>query len=185
MARPNPEIKFTYEDYKNLPESETKRYELLEGELVMVPSPTEPHQRVSGNLEFILRQFVKERNLGSIYHAPLDIVLSQEDVVQPDIMLISKERANIITEEAIMGAPDLVIEIISPGTSRRDKTLKRTLYARHDVKEYWIVDPKGKIVEVYTLEKAGFKLVKKYNSPEKLYSPLLSGLEVPLQDVFA
>ncbi len=185
MAVPNPQIKFTYEDYKNLPESETKRYELLEGELVMVPSPTEPHQRVSGNMHLIIGQFVKERKLGNVYSAPFDVLLSNENVVQPDIMFISKERANIITEEDIKGAPDLVIEIVSPATSRRDRTLKHTLYARHGVKEYWIVDPKGKSVEVYSLEKAGFKLVKKYNSPQILRSPLLSSLEVPLKEVFA
>lgn len=185
MARPNPQIKFTYEDYKNLPESEVKRFELLEGELVMIPSPTEPHQRVSRNLEFFLWQFVRERNLGEVYHAPIDVVLSQEDVVQPDIIFVSKERAKIITEENIKGAPDLVIEILSPTTGGRDRTLKHTLYARYGVKEYWIVDPIKKIIEVYSLKKSGFNLVKKYKSPDKLYSPLLKGLEVPLREVFA
>jgi Uma2 family endonuclease len=185
MAVPNPQIKFTYEDYKNLPESETKRYELLEGELVMVPSPTEPHQRASANLEFSLMQFVRKRDLGAVYHAPIDVVLSQEDVVQPDIIFISKERAKIIREKCIKGAPDLVIEIISPSTSGRDRTLKQTLYARCGVKESWIVNPKKETVEVYTLEKTGFRLVKKYTSPEILHSPLLIGLEVPLKEVFA
>ncbi|HHT9118293.1 MAG TPA: Uma2 family endonuclease [Candidatus Hypogeohydataceae bacterium YC38] len=185
MSRPNLQIKFTYEDYKNLPESETKRYELLEGELVIVPSPTEPHQKVSMKLVLILGQFVQEKRLGIVYFAPLDVVLSQEDVVQPDIIFISKARAKIITEENIKGAPDLVIEITSPSTSERDSTLKHTLYARYGVKEYWIVDPKRKSVEVYTTGKTGFRLVKKHLSTETLHSPLLSDLEVPLKEVFS
>jgi Uma2 family endonuclease len=182
-----PQVRFTYEDYKSLPESETKRYELLGGELVLVPSPTEYHQRISGNLEFILRRFVKERGLGYVYYAPLDVVLGEGDgreVVQPDILFISKERAEIIAEEEIRGAPDLVIEIISPGTEDRDRHYKKTLYARHGVREYWIVDPETKTVEVFALGEVGFELVKAYKADEVLSSPLLEGLEVDLNEVF-
>lgn len=182
-----PKIKFTYEDYKNLPESETKRYELLGGELVMVPSPSTYHQRVSRRLAFVLESFVRERRLGEVFDAPLDVVLGKEDereVVQPDIFFIFKERAEIITEEEIQGAPDLVIEIISLGTEDRDRHYKKTVYARHGVKEYWIVDPKSKMVEVYRLGEEGFELVKAYKADEVLESPLLSGLEVDLKEVF-
>ena len=182
-----PRVKFTYEDYKSLPESETKRYELLGGDLVLVPSPTEYHQRISRNLEFMLWRFVKEQDLGWVYDAPLDVVLGQGDtreVVQPDIFFISKEREKIIAEEEIRGAPDLVVEIISPGTAERDRGYKKTLYARHGVKEYWIVDPKGKTVEVYTLGEKGFELVRAYEAGEALKSPLLEGLEVDLNEVF-
>jgi len=182
-----PQVRFTYEDYKSLPESETKRYELLGGELVLVPSPTEYHQRISGNLEFILRRFVKEKGLGYVYYAPLDVVLGEGDdreVVQPDIFFVSKERAEIITEEEIRGAPDLVIEIISPGTKDRDRHYKKTLYARHGVGEYWIVDPEARTVEVFALGERGFELVKAYKADEVLRSPLLEGLEVDLNEVF-
>ncbi len=180
-------IKFTYEDYKSLPESETKRYELLGGELVMVPSPTEYHQRISRNLLFILWEFVRERDLGQVYDAPLDVVLGKGDereVVQPDIFYISKERVGIIAEEEIRGVPDLVIEITSPATAERDRTYKKTLYARHGVKEYWIVDPDAKTVEVFSLGERGFELIRTYKSDEVLNSPLLEGLEVDLKEVF-
>ncbi|MFQ6034174.1 MAG: Uma2 family endonuclease [Candidatus Bipolaricaulia bacterium] len=187
MAEPKTEIKFTYEDYKSLPESETRRYELLGGELVMVPSPTEYHQRISGNLEFILRQFVRERNLGRVYYAPLDVVFGkgeEREVVQPDIFFVSKERSAIITEEEIQGAPDLIIEIISPGTGERDRGYKKTLYARYGVKEYWIVDPEVETVEVFTPGEKGFVLTRAYRSADVLRSPLLEGLEIDLHEVF-
>ena len=182
-----PRVKFTYEDYKSLPESETKRYELLGGDLVLVPSPTEYHQRISRNLEFMLWRFVKEQDLGWVYDAPLDVVLGQGDtreVVQPDIFFISKEREKIITAEEIRGAPDLVIEVTSPATEDRDRHYKKTLYARHGVREYWIVDPKGKTAEIYTLGTQGFELVKAYKVGEVLRSTLLEGLEVDLNEVF-
>lgn len=189
MTEPKAKIKFTYEDYKSLPESETKRYELLGGELVIVPSPSTSHQRISRRLEFILQAFVEERGLGEVYDAPLDVVLGEgeeREVVQPDILYISEGRSGIIAEEEIRGAPDLIIEIISPATADRDRTYKKTLYARHGVKEYWIVDPEAKMVEVYTLGERGFELIKAYKAEaeEVLSSPLLEGLEVVLKEVF-
>lgn len=127
---PKATIKFTYEDYKNLPESETKRYELIEGELCMVPSPTFEHQDIAANLGFALAKFVRDHKLGKVLHAPLGVVLDDENVVQPDIIFISKVRSRIIHKEAIRGAPDWVIEILSPSTGERDRTVKKKLYAR-------------------------------------------------------
>jgi Uma2 family endonuclease len=177
-------IKFTYKDYKNLPESETKRYELLEGELVMIPSPTTYHQRISWNLERILGDFVAKHDLGVIYDAPLDVVFSQEDVAQPDIFFISKAHSQVITDENIQGAPDLIIEILSPATADRDRTYKRTLYARHGVKEYWIVDPADKSVEVMTLGQKGFETVQLYKMGQTLSSPLLKGFSLLIKEIF-
>jgi Uma2 family endonuclease len=177
-------IKFTYKDYKNLPESETKRYELLEGELVMVPSPTTYHQRISWNLERILGDFVAKHDLGVIHHAPLDVVFSQEDVAQPDIFFISKAHSQIITDANIQGAPDLIIEILSSATGDRDRTYKRTLYARHGVREYWIVDPADKSVEVMTLGEKGFGTVQLYKMGQTLVSPLLKGFSLNLKEIF-
>jgi len=184
MTRLNTKIKFTYKDYKSLPESETKRYELIEGELIIVPSPNEYHQRISGRLEFILRAFVEDKNLGRVYDAPFDVVFSKEDVVQPDILFISKARSKIITEEGIRGAPDLVIEILSPATSERDQTYKKTLYARHGVREYWIVDPEEKTIEVMTLGKAGFESSGSYGKMDTMKSPVFPNLAINLSEVF-
>lgn len=173
-------IKFTYQDYLLLPEE--KRYELIEGELFMVPSPDVEHQELSRDLEQILWEFVKRNDLGTVFYAPLDVVLSEEDVVQPDILFVSKERSHIIKEKNIQGAPDLVIEILSPATSERDRILKRKLYAKYGVKEYWIVDPEEKSIEVSTLGKKGFKTIGIYKT--SLQSPLLKGLFIDLSEIF-
>jgi len=157
MESVNTKIKFTYKDYKSLPESETNRYELMEGELITVPSPNFKHQSISGNLEFILREFIQKKNLGTIIYAPLDVHLG-DNVIQPDILFVSRERSYVITEEEVRGAPDLVIEILSPATAQRDRTYKRTLYAQYGVQEYWIVDPEEKIIEVLTLKEKGYKI---------------------------
>ena len=182
-----PQIKFTYQDYRSLPDSETKRYELLDGELFMVPSPSTSHQRIVWRLAHILGDFVEQRGLGEIFLAPLDVVLGEgeeREVAQPDLFFISRERFQIIAEEEIRGAPDLVVEVTSPVTEDRDRHYKKTLYARHGVREYWIVDPKAKIIEVFTLGEKGFNLVGAYNAGEILQSPLLKNLELPLNEVF-
>lgn len=177
------DIKFTYEDYKSLPESETKRYELLEGELVVVPSPNERHQSVSRNLEFLLFKFVKDNNLGTVYFAPFDVVLGG-NVVQPDIMYISRDRLSIITKDEVRGAPDIVIEILSPATAARDRGLKRRLYGRHGVRELWIVDPDQETIEVANLGKTGLETTGVYKKGEILASPLLPGFQPDLGEVF-
>lgn len=177
-------IKFTYEDYRNLPESETKRYELLEGDLVPLPTPGTYHQRVVGNLMFLLWQFVREHKLGEFLHAPCDVVLSEDSVVQPDILFVSKDREGIITLQNVRGAPDLVIEVLSPGTADRDRTIKRGLYAQHGVSECWIVDPNRKTIEVLELGELGFRSRAVYTEQQTLRSPLLKGLTIPLAEVF-
>ena len=144
MVATGARIKFTYEDYCNAPED--KRYELHDGDLVVVPSPKEQHQDVTGNLFIRLTLFVREGALGRTYIAPFDIVFSNHDVVQPDVIFVSNERHDIITPDNIQGAPDLVIEVLSPSTAHRDRTFKRALYARHGVREFWLVDTDAQTV---------------------------------------
>ena len=138
MATQRSRIKFTYEDYRHTPED--KRYELLDGELIMVLAPRTAHQRTSRDILIPINTFVAENDLGEVVIAPCDVVLSDTDVVQPDLLFVSKERSHIINEDNIRGALDLVIEILSPSTAQRDRTLKRTLYALHGVPEYWQAD---------------------------------------------
>ena len=182
MVGPKPRIKFTYEDYKNAPED--RRYELLDGDLVVVPSPRESHQRVLVTLTSQLDGIVRGMGLGHLYVAPFDVVLSDTDVVQPDLLFITSERESIITEENVRGAPDLVIEILSPSTADRDRTFKRSLYARSGVKEFWIVDPVDKMVEVLRLGEHGFELEATYGEDDTLTSAILSGVSLSLNEVF-
>lgn len=183
MAKAQASIPFRYEDYKSLPESETRRYELLRGELVMTPSPSTHHQRIVRNLLELLNEFIQANQLGEVYTAPLDVVLG-EDVVQPDLLFISHQRAGIIQPEEIRGAPDLVIEILSPSTAERDRTYKRTLYARHGVQEYWLVDPETKSIEVLSLDKSGYRTSGCFEGKQPVASPLLAGLTMRPDQVF-
>ena len=184
MTRVQSPIKFTYRDYRNLPESERERFELLGGELVMVPAPVPYHQIVSRNLEQQLWDFVRRRQLGELLAAPCDVVLTEDVVVQPDLFFISKQRTRIIGDEGVHGAPDLVVEILSPSTAERDRTFKRTLYAKYGVREYWLVDPDSQTIEVFILGARGYRQAGLYEADEKLKSPLLPGLEISLEEVF-
>ncbi len=182
MAIPNPVVKFTYEEYLNTPED--KRYELLDGELVLNPSPGEHHQRISILLGSKLFQFVDENRLGRVYHAPFDVELSDVDVVQPDLLFVSNERDCIITPANIQGAPDLVVEILSSSTAERDRTFKRTLYARHGVKEYWMVDNDTKEITVLLLGERGYEVVNVYGEGNTLTSTTLQGFRLNIGDIF-
>ena len=175
-------VKFTYQDYLHIPED--KRYELMDGEFFVVPSPNEPHQRISAELEYVLQSYVKKQKTGFVYYAPFDVVLSDEDVVQPDIIYVSKERRDIITRNNIQGAPDLVVEILSPKIGYRDREIKRKLYGKYGVKEYWIVDPVKQTVEVLSLDVDGYRKIGTYNVNTPLTSSLLKDLTIDLKSVF-
>ena len=173
--------KFTYEDYKNTPDD--VRYELLDGELVMVPAPGMFHQTTSKKLFWNL-QPVEEQGLGLVFHAPTDVKFTDTDTVQPDIVFVSAERTHIITEDNIRGAPDLVMEILSPSTANRDRTFKRTLYERHGVGEYWMVDTDAKNITVLILGEDGYQLAGIYGEGQTLTSPTLTGFSLDMDDVF-
>ena len=175
-------LRFTYRDYLLLPEGD--RRELIEGDFHAVPAPSIWHQTIVANLGMALRDFVKRNRLGAVLWAPTDVVLSPESVVQPDILFISNERRGIITEDNVSGAPDLVVEILSPSTAERDRELKRALYARCGVREYWLVDPEDSSVEVMALEEAGVDSTRAFTSG-RVESAVLPELGVPLAEIFA
>ncbi len=182
MASSTPAVKLTYEDYCNTPDDE--RYELLDGDLVMTPAPREVHQRVLMNFSYLLFQAVTQAKSGRVYAAPFDVVLSETDVVQPDLLFISNERAHVITEDNVQGAPDLVVEILSPSTADRDLTVKREIYARHGVKEYWIVDTDARTVTVLLRDAAGFIEIGVCAKGQTLDSPTLSEFTINPDEIF-
>ena len=175
---------FNYEDYRLL--TEDKRVELIGGDFYLVPSPSVIHQRVAARIADLLRSFVAEKKRGEVLYAPLDVVLSPYDVVQPDIMFISNERASFVTEENIQGPPDLIVEILSPSTGMRDRTIKKKLYARAGVRELWLVNPAAQAIEVFNLETGEEDPPAVYarDSEPVLTSKVLPGLTIELDKIF-
>ena len=178
-----PRIMYTVADYMTTPDD--KRYQLLEGELILAPSPTDRHQAILGTLFFLLYQYNLETGSGHVRMAPLDVHLSNYDLAQPDILFVSNDRASIITAANIQGAPDLVVEILSPSTERYDRGYKRTMYARYGVREYWLVDPDAETIEILTESDEGFVTDFIYQRDQILVSPLLPGLSIDLNRVFS
>ena len=174
--------KYTYEDYLNTPEGE--RYELIDGELILVSSPNEDHQMVSMELGSKMHYYAKEGNLGWVFHAPFDIVFSDTEVVQPDLMFISREREDIRTRANVRGAPDLVVEILSPSSLKRDWEDKRELYARYGVREYWIIDPANRMVSVMLLRDSILELSGTYVEGDTLTATALEGFSVQVGDIW-
>ena len=175
---------YTVEDYLAMAD-EYPRYELLEGELIEIVSPTSRHQRILQRLFRKLDEHCQAHGLGEVFVAPLDVILAPNLAVQPDILFISAARRADLIGERITGAPDLVVEILSPATSARDLNQKRKLYARHGVKEYWIVDPEDDTIEVQRLQGSVLSTLAIFEKGQRLTSPTLEGLEAAVEQVFA
>ena len=182
MVTQKSRLKFTYEDYKQTPDD--TRYELLDGELILVPAPRLTHQRISRKILTRLDSFVTENDLGEVFDAPADVVLSDFNVVQPDILFVSNERSHIMTDANVQGAPDLVIEVLSPSTAQRDRTIKRDLYAQHGVPEYWQADEDARNVQVLTLVDGEYEVAGIYGEGQTVVSPLLPDLRLAVDDLF-
>jgi Uma2 family endonuclease len=177
-AKPK-ERRWTFEELAaELPESNVPT-ELWDGELVMSPAPSFLHQEIVDRFHDLLKARVRPERLGKTAAAPIDMVLAPHRAMQPDVVFISNERLGIIKEQ-IMGAADLVAEVISPGSRRRDRIDKRDLYEQHGVREYWIIDPEAKTVEVLHLEMGTYQLVGRWHPGERAVSRLLRGFEVPV-----
>lgn len=182
---PDAAVKLTYEDYLLFPE-DGLRHEIIDGEHEVTPSPLTRHQRIVANLFLIIAAFVRERKLGEVFLAPFDVILSNLDIVVPDLLFVSGKRSEIITEKNLQGAPDLVIEVLSDGTRKRDEVTKRKLYERFGVREYWIVDPVLESIKIYRQSGKGFERAAELSveAGDTLTSPLFPGLVIPLDDVF-
>ena len=180
-----PRLKLTYDDYLLFPD-DGKRHELIDGEHYVTPSPNLRHQAISGRLYLLIGTWLRDRSTGQIYDAPLDVIFSRFDVVEPDLLYVSNERAAEILGQYVTGAPDLVIEIGSPSTRRRDETIKRNLYEGSGVTEYWVVDPEIDVIRVYRRSGERFERPVELSAEagDVLTTPLLPGLEIPLAHVF-
>jgi Uma2 family endonuclease len=187
VKAPNPRVKLTYDDFLLFPD-DGKRHELIDGEHYVTPSPNTKHQAVLGNLHFLMRAWLEEHPVGRVFFAPFDIVLTMFDVVEPDLLYLSHERAvEILTDKHVTGAPEIVVEIPSKGTRSRDETIKRRLYERSGVSDYWIVDPVIDVIRIFRRGDSGFGRPMELSAERRdvLTTPLLAGAEFPLVRVFA
>ncbi|MGE0447627.1 MAG: Uma2 family endonuclease [Vicinamibacterales bacterium] len=179
-------VKLTYDDFVHFPD-DGKRHELIDGEHYVTPSPNTKHQRVLGHLFLMIGSWLEEHPIGQAFLSPFDVVFTQFDVVEPDLLYMSNARAaEILTDLNVQGVPELVVEIASPGTRKRDASVKRTLYERTGVSEYWIVEPKGDKVRVYRRDGAAFTSPVELTREDGdvLTTPLLPGLDLPLARIF-
>ncbi len=177
---------WTYEEFMALPEGGPVRYEIIDGELCMTPSPVTRHQKISKNLLFEIERFLRTNPLGEIFAAPVDVVFSQEppQVVVPDLVFVAAEHLSLITEKNLQGVPDLLVEILSPTTATIDRRVKHALYERVGVPEYWIVDPERNSVQVFRLSGGRYAPALEFGLGDRLETPLLPGLSIPLSNVF-
>lgn len=184
MAMRAGRVVLTYRDYAALPD-DGRRYEIHEGELSVTPAPNLRHQEVVGNLFATLRAHVAARSLGKVYVSPVDVILADTTIVQPDVVFIANDRLRLQSERGIEGPPTLVIEVLSTSTRERDRHTKLQLYARHGVPWYWIVDPDARVVEVYRLEAGTYVLSKRIAGDEPVSAEPFPDLALPPASLWA
>jgi len=181
IALEKPARRWTYEEYYRL--DDDQRYEIIDGNLLMAPSPDMWHQDWLNEINLLATPFVKQRKLGRTFIAPFDVVLDAENTVQPDFVFVATANLDIIKPRAIFGTPDLLIELISPSSVRRDRYDKKDLYARFGVKEYWIGDPANQSLEILTLKDGHYELHCAAETSGKLNSIVLPELEFDLAQI--
>lgn len=183
-----PDTRFTYDDFLLFPD-DGKRHEIIDGVHYATPSPNTRHQELAGRLHLAIGNFLTDRpKLGRIFFAPFDVVFSYYDVVEPDLLFIAGDQQDILTDKNVQGAPALVIEILSPGTRKRDEKIKRALFERGGVREYWLVDPELDLIKVYRrAEDGSFPRVTELTSDahDTLTTPLLPEFSLKLHQLFA
>lgn len=192
MGQPRTRPAKTLEDYCALPEG--VRAELIDGELYVTPAPRPDHQRVAQRLLRVLAPFVEReshggghaggRALGEVFIAPLDVHLPSGDIVQPDLIFVRADQAEIVRADAIHGAPQLLIEVLSSSHAERDRIVKRRLFAENGVSEYWIVDPDSRSIEVLVLSGRSFEPRGWFPQEASILSPTFPGLDLPVAHLF-
>jgi Uma2 family endonuclease len=175
-------LKYAHADLLAMPD-DGKRREIIDGELYVTPSPVTDHQRILGTLAYEFWKFLETHPLGDLLIAPRDVVLSAHDVLQPDLLFVLNEHQDYL-QDWVRGAPDLVVEILSPGTEARDRGPKAKTYARYGVGEYWIVDPAAPAIELYRLTAEGYELIGKCAPGDAVSTPLLPGFSLAVGTVF-
>ncbi|RYU96279.1 Uma2 family endonuclease [Emticicia agri] len=177
--------KWTYSDMLAKLPAES-RYEIRNYNLIDMPSPTEKHQELQFKLTLLLGNHIVANKLGKFYQAPFDVILDEGNTVQPDLLFVSNENKEIIKERGVFGAPDLMIEIVSKGSIIRDYVEKKEDYEKFGIKEYWIIDPQNKFIQIFSLESNKYKPYSSADGEESLSvkSIVLTGFELQWSDLF-
>jgi len=180
-----PTKNLTYQDYLLLPEEPGYRFEILEGMLVKEPSPNVIHQRVSRNLQRILEDYFWQIDPeGEIFNAPLDVTMGDINVVQPDLLYVSGEQKMIVQDTRIDGPPALVVEIMSPSSSRKDRLQKMRIYQGEKVPHYWLVNPQERTLECFALRDGVYSLIATGMDEDVVEHPEFSGLLIPMKNLW-
>jgi Uma2 family endonuclease len=175
--------KLTLDDYWSLPD-DGQRYEILEGKLEVTPSPEVRHQRVSARLHLLFATHLARNPVGEVMYAPMDVILSNETVCQPDLLFIARDRIPLIVKDRIRGAPDLVLEILSPSTALRDLNTKRDLYARHGIREYIVVDVAQRRLVRFALDAGSYGEPDIRAAGERFESVAIPGFAFAVDELF-
>jgi len=176
------ERKYSAQDFERLPEG-PPYYQLIEGDLIMSPAPSYSHQRTVGKVFLKLSRLLEEKGQGEVLISSIDVYLDEKNVFQPDIVVLLKEGKAKVEEKGIFGPPDVVVEILSPSTAYYDLIVKKEVYERAGVKEYWLLDPNRKTFEIYKNTEEGFKLSSQAREKGKVLSEILD-LEIDLKDIY-
>lgn len=173
--------RWSYEEYARL--DDEQRHEIIDGELLMAPAPDYWHQDWSRKLFRRMDKHVLDRKLGEVLYAPFDVILDAANVIQPDLLFVAKANLSIVQTRGVFGAPDLLVELISPSSVRRDRYVKKELYARFGVKEFWLVDPANRALEVWKLQNQQYELHCMVEEKGKVTSFILPGFEFDLSEI--
>jgi Uma2 family endonuclease len=188
LASPNPNRRLTYEDFLLFPDDDGLRHEIIDGEHYVTAAPNLRHQELVGRLHLTIGTFVEDRpERGRVFLSPFDVVFSFHDIVEPDLVFVAPDQFEILTDKNIQGTPALVVEVLSPSTRKRDRELKRALYDRSGVREYWLVDPEQHVVTMHRrAEDGSFPQVARLTAEEldTLSTALLPGWSLPLARLF-
>jgi len=189
VAPKTPDRRLTYEDFLDFPDDDGLRHEIIDGKHYVTPSPNTRHQVLVGRLHLEIGLYLRQHtSVGQIFLSPLDVVFTNFDIVEPDLLFVAADQADILTEQNVQGAPALVIEILSRGTKKKDEQIKRLLFERAAVREYWIVDPERDQVSVFARQEDGSLsrvAMLSRDLSDVLTTRLMPGLSIQLTELFA
>jgi Uma2 family endonuclease len=183
MALPR-RVRFKADDIWDTPD-DGKRYEVIDGALIVSPTPRVPHQRAVLRLATALSNHVRAQGLGEVFVAPTAVILDDENALEPDVVFVSRDRIDIVTERAIEGAPDLVVEVLSDSSRAGDRGLKQRLYARMGIPHYWLIDPRARTLEALGLVETEYRQLGTYSVDQRFRPELFPGLEIPIDDLWS